>query len=131
MERTLTVFWRHTGDQHEPCFSCTDTKRSFLGLLDYLRPVFRDEGITLVFTEETVSSDKGGEENAVELNGISLSSLLSRVSLGEEYCHASKCMPSRDLYRATPGSGGIVCGEAPELFFRKAILLALEGEVRE
>lgn len=131
MERTLTVLWRHTGDQDEPCFSCTDTKRSFLGLLEYLRPVFCHEGITLVFTEETVSSDKVGEENYVELNGMPLSTLLSRVSDGEEYCHASKCMPSRELYRVSPGPDGIVCGEAPELFFRKAILLALEGEFLE
>jgi len=128
MERTLTVIWRHTGDQHEPCFSCTDTKRSFLGLLEHLRPVFYDEGITLAFTDEIVSSEKGGEENCVELNGMPLFSLLSRVSDGEEYCHASKCMPSRNLYRVTSGPDGIVCGEAPELFFRKAILLALEGE---
>jgi len=128
MERTLKVIWRHTGDQHEPCFSCTDTGKSFLGLLEYLRPVFREEDITLAYTEEIVQPDKGMRVNTLELNGISLSLLLSRAAEGEKYCHASKCMPSRDLYRATPGPGGIVCEEAPELFFRKAILLALEGE---
>jgi hypothetical protein len=128
MERTLSVLWRHSGDQHEPCLFCTDTKRSFLALLEELRPVFRDEGITLAFTEETVSPDKGVAVNTVELNGISLSLLLSRAAEGEEYCHASKCMPVRNLFRQVPESGGIICGEAPEILFRKAILLALEGE---
>ena len=128
MERTLTVLWRHSGDQHEPCLLCSDTKRSFFALLEDLLPVFRDEGITLAFTEETVSPGKGIRVNAVELNGISLSLLLSRAAEGEEYCHASKCMPVRNLFRQIPESGGIVCGEAPEILFRKAILLALEGE---
>jgi hypothetical protein len=128
MERTLTVLWRHSGDQHEPCFFCTDTKRSFLALLEDLLPVFRDEGITLAFTEETVSPGEGIRVNTVELNGISLSLLLSSAAEGEEYCHASKCMPVRNLFRQIPESGGIVCGEAPEILFRKAILLALEGE---
>jgi len=131
MERTLTVFWRHSVDQHEPCLFCTDTKRSFFALLEDLLPVFREEGITLAFTEETVPPDKGMRVNTVELNGISLSLLLSRAGEGEEYCHASKCMPERHLFRQVPEPGGIVCGEAPEILFRKAILLALEGEVIE
>jgi hypothetical protein len=131
MERTLTVFWRHSVDQHEPCLFCADTKRSFFALLEDLLPVFREEGITLAFKEETVPADKGMRVNTVELNGISLSLLLSCTAEGEEYCHASKCMPVRHLFRQVPGPGGIVCGEAPEILFRKAILLALEGEVIE
>jgi hypothetical protein len=131
MERTLTVLWRHSGDQHEPCLFCTDTKRSFFALLDDLRPVFREEGITLAYTEEIVQPDKGMRVNTLELNGISLYLLLSRAGEGEEYCHASKCMPVRNLFRQVPEPGGIICGEAPEILFRKAILLALEGEVIE
>jgi len=129
VERTLTVLWRHSGDQHEPSFFCTDTRRSFFALLEELIPVFRDEGIILAFKEETVSPDIGRRVNTVDLNGISLSLLLSRAAEGEEYCHASKCMPVRDLFHQVPGPGGIVCGEAPEILFRKAILLSLEGEM--
>jgi hypothetical protein len=128
MEKMLTVLWKHSSDQVEPCLICTDTRRSFLELLKELLPVFRAEGITFTFREETISPGKGMKVNTVELNGTSLSLLLSRVAEGEEYCHASKCMPITNLYRQIPGPDGILCGEAPEILFRKAILLALEGE---
>ncbi|MCE5299240.1 MAG: DUF2703 domain-containing protein [Methanoregulaceae archaeon] len=131
MERTLTVLWKHSGDQAEPCLFCTDTRKSFTGLLEELLPAFREEGIELVFEDETVSPGKGMKVNAVELNGISLSLLLSRAAEGEEYCHASKCMPIQNLVRQIPGPDGILCGEAPEILFRKAILIALEGDIIE
>ena len=131
MERTLTVLWKHSGDQAEPCLFCTDTRKSFMELLEELLPAFREEGIELVFEDETVSPGKGMKVNTVELNGISLYLLLSRAADGEEYCHASKCMPIRNMFRQIPGPDGILCGEAPEILFRKAILLALEGEIIE
>lgn len=131
MERTLTVIWKHSIDQAEPCLICTDTRKSFMGLLKELLPVFRQEGIEFTFQEETVPPGKGSKVNAVELNGISLYLLLSRAAEGEEYCHASKCMPIRNLVRKIPGPDGILCGEAPEILFRKAILIALEGDITE
>ena len=100
-----------------------------MGLLKELLPVFSEEGIEFTFQEEKVQPGKGMKVNTIELNGISLSLLLSRAAEGEEYCHASKCMPIRDLFRQIPGPDGILCGEAPEILFRKAILLALEGDV--
>lgn len=129
MEKTLTVLWKHSGDQTEPCLFCTDTGRTFMGLLEELLPAFRDEEIDLSFREVVVSPGNGTKVNTVELNGISLLLLLSRAAEGEEYCHASKCLPIQSLYRLIPGPGGILCGEAPEILFRKAILLALEGAV--
>lgn len=125
------MLWKHSGDQAEPCLFCTDTRKSFTGLLEELLPAFREEGIELVFEDETVSPGKGMKVNAVELNGISLSLLLSRAAEGEEYCHASKCMPIQNLVRQIPGPDGILCGEAPEILFRKAILIALEGDIIE
>lgn len=129
MERKLIVLWKHSGDQAEPCLSCTDTRKSFMGLLEELLPAFREEGIEFTFQEETVPPGKGIKVNTVDLNGTSLYLLLSQAAEGEEYCHASKCMPIRNLYRLIPGPDGILCGEAPEILFRKAILLALEGDL--
>jgi hypothetical protein len=131
MERTLNVVWKHSDDQHEPCLFCTDTKKSFFSLLQELLPVFREERIEFIFKDEPVPPEKGIKVNTVELNGFSLFLLLSRAAEGEEYCRASKCMPIRNMYRLTPGPGGILCGEAPEILFRKAILLALEGDLIE
>ncbi len=131
MERKLIVLWKHSGDQAEPCLSCTDTRKSFMRLLEELLPAFREEGIELVFQEETVPPGRGLKVNSVELNGNSLYLLLSRAAEGEEFCHASRCMPIRNLFRMVQGQGGILCGEAPEILFRKAILLALEGNLIE
>ena len=129
MEKTLTILWNHSADQVEPCLFCTDTRKTFLKLLEVLLPVFRGEGIHFTFQEEMVSPKKGREVNDVRLNGISLSHLLSRAAEGEEYCQASQCMPIRNLYQIRPGPDGILCGEAPEILFRKAILLALEDQI--
>jgi hypothetical protein len=129
MERKLIVLWKHSGDQAEPCLSCTDTRKSFMGLLEELLPAFREEGIEFTFQEERVPAGKGTKVNTVDLNGTSLYLLLSQAAEGEEYCHASKCMPIRNLYRLIPDPDGILCGEAPEILFRKAILLALEGDL--
>lgn len=131
MERKLIVHWKHSGDQAEPCLSCTDTRKSFMGLLEELLPAFREEGIEFTFQEEKVPPGKGIKVNTVDLNGTSLYLLLSQAAEGEEYCHASKCMPIRNLYRLIPGPDGILCGEAPEILFRKAILIALEGDLIE
>jgi hypothetical protein len=128
MERTLTVLWKHSGDQPKPCLICTDTGRTFMGLLEELMPVFREEGIDLSFHDELVPPGNGTKVNTVEINGFSLHLLLSIAAEGEEYCHATKCMPGENLYRLILGPDGILCGEAPEILFRKAILLALEGE---
>jgi hypothetical protein len=98
-------------------------------LIQDLLPVFREEQIELIFKDEPIPPENGIKMNTVELNGISLYLLLSHAAEGEEYCHASKCMPIRNLYRLIPGPDGILCGEAPEILFRKAILLALESEI--
>lgn len=129
MDRTLTIHWRHSPDQPGPCLSCSDTKKTFMELLQELLPVFKDEEIQFVFHEETIPRGEGAKQNTVELNGIPLELLLLHAAEGEEYCHASKCLPIRNLYRQIPGPDGIICGEAPEILFRKAILLALEGEL--
>ena len=130
MKRTLSVTWRHTGDQETPCLRCSDTGRSFSDLLELLIPAFDSEGIVLEFMEELVPGDADLPENAVLLNGIPISPLLSYAARGEEYCHASRCRPPEHIHRRFPDESGVMCDEAPEILFRKAILLALDEEVR-
>ncbi|NYT07356.1 MAG: DUF2703 domain-containing protein [Methanomicrobiales archaeon] len=129
MKRTLSVVWRHTGDQQEPCLTCSDTGRTFSDLLALLIPAFDEEGIRLEFREEAVPGEGGLPENAVLLNGIPIGYLLSHAARGEEYCHASRCRPPEHIHRRFPDTSGVMCDEAPEILFRKAILLALDDEV--
>jgi len=130
MNRTLSVLWRHTGDQQAPCLTCSDTGRSFSELLELLIPAFDDEGIELDFRDELIPGDARIAENTVLLNGIPVSPLLSYAAQGEEYCHASRCRPPEHIHRLFPDESGVMCDEAPEILFRKAILLALDDEVR-
>jgi hypothetical protein len=130
MDRTLTVTWRHTPDQKEPCLTCSDTNRSFSELLEELIPAFQEEGISVRFSDEPVAIEAGRAENSVLLNDIPISPLLSHAAMGEEYCHASKCMPVPNIHRHYPGPGGISCDEATEILFRKAIVLSFDEDIR-
>jgi hypothetical protein len=128
MDRILEVTWRRTADQTEPCLTCSDTNASFSKLLEDLIPAFREDGISVRFNEQVVES--GVAENLVLLNGIPISLLLSHAAQGEEYCHASKCIPAQNIHRHYPGPGGVSCDEAPEILFRKAIVLSFDEDVR-
>jgi len=129
MDTILEVTWRHTPDQVSPCLTCSDTGRNFSELLEELLPAFREEGISVRFSDEKV--DPGGQpENLLLLNGIAISPLLSHAAQGEEYCQASKCAPPANFHRHYPGPGGVPCDEAPEILFRKAIVLSLDQDVR-
>jgi len=130
MKRTLSVLWRHTGDQQAPCLTCSDTGRSFSEMLELLIPAFDDEGIGLDYREELVPGDAALPENTVLLNDIPIGPLLSHAAKGEEYCHASRCRPPEHIHRRFPDASGVMCDEAPEILFRKAILLALDDEVQ-
>jgi len=130
MKRTLSILWRHTVDQEAPCITCSDTGRSFSELLELLIPAFDEEGINLDFREERIPGDAGISENTVLLNDIPIGPLLTYAAQGEEYCHASRCRPPEHIHRRFPNASGVMCDEAPEILFRKAILLALDDEVR-
>jgi hypothetical protein len=130
MKRTLSVLWRHTVDQEAPCITCSDTGRSFSDLLELLIPAFDEEGMDLDFRDELIPGDTGMPENTVLLNGIPIGPLLTYAAQGEEYCHASRCRPPGHIHRRFPDASGVMCDEAPEILFRKAILLALDDEVR-
>jgi hypothetical protein len=130
MDRILEVTWRHTPGLTDPCLTCSDTKQSFSELLEDLIPIFREEGISVRQSEEVVRGEDGPAESLVLLNGIPISSLLSHAAVGEEYCHASKCRPAQTIHRHYPGPGGIPCDEAPEILFRKAIVLSFDEDIK-
>jgi Domain of unknown function (DUF2703) len=129
MDTILEVTWRHTPDQPSPCVTCSDTGRNFQELLEELLPAFREEGISVRFSDEKVEPG-GPPENLLLLNGIAIGPLLSHAAQGEEYCQASKCMPPAHLHRLYTGQGGISCDEAPEILVRKAIVLSLDRDIR-
>ena len=129
MQRTLELVWRHSSGQTEPCILCTDTGKTLRELIEELLPVFDDEGIQLDFREEIVPPGTPVPINLLRANGVPFHALLSRAARGEEYCHASKCMPIHNLHRQVQSYDRVTCDEAPERIVRKALLLALEEGV--
>ena len=129
MQQTLELVWRHSAGQNEPCILCTDTGKTIRELLEELLPVFEEEGIRLDFREEIVPPGTPVPINLLRANGVPFHALLSRAAEGEEYCHASKCMPIRYLHRQVRSPDRVTCDEAPEMIVRKALLLALEEDV--
>ena len=130
MEKILEITWRHTPDQAKPCLQCSDTKKNFSELLQDLLPAFREEMISVRFRDELVDPGGQASESQVILNGIPISFLLSHAAQGEAFCHASKWMPPPHIHRHYAGPGGISCDEAPEIIFRKAIVLSFDDDIR-
>jgi hypothetical protein len=107
-----------------------DTGRSLPELLEVLLPVFSEEGIVLDFQEEEIPPGAGLPENILLFNGIPINTLLSYAAQGDEYCHASKCIPPEHIYRRFPNVSGVMCDEAPEILVRKAMVLALDEDIQ-
>jgi hypothetical protein len=119
----LVVTWEHSAGAPEPCYWAYDTVKPFSLLLKEIGPLMKEDGISIVH-EENVIREQG--RNRILLNGMVLEDLLAGVGAAQDYCRASRCMVTREEYRRVVRNDGTTCDEAPEIFFRKAILFALE-----
>lgn len=119
----LVVTWEHGVGAREPCYRAYDTAKPFSQVLEEISPLMNEDGISIVH-EENVVLEQG--RNRILLNGIVLEDLLAGVGAAQDYCRASRCMVTGEEYRHIIRSDGTPCDEAPEIFFRKAILFALE-----
>ncbi len=122
----LVVTWEHSAGATPPCYRAYDTDKSFSLLLEEIAPMMRMDGIAIA-NKETVVPEPG--RNRILLNGMVLEDLLSGVGAGQDYCRTSRCMTTGDTYRRVLRNDGTPCNEAPEIYFRKAILFALEEPV--
>lgn len=117
------VTWEHSEGASPPCYRAYDTDKFFTLLLEEIAPLMSGDGITIA-NKETVVTEPG--RNRILLNGMVLEDLLTGVGAAQDYCRTSRCMASGDTYRRVVRNDGTPCDEAPEIFFRKAILFALE-----
>jgi len=119
----LVVNWEHSSGSSPPCYRAYDTDKSFSLLLEEIAPLMSRDGITIANTE-TVVQEPG--RNRILLNGMVLEDLLTGVGDAQDYCRTSRCMATGEAYRHVVRKDGTPCDEAPEIYFRKAILFALE-----
>jgi len=94
--------------------------------MEEIAPLMSLDGIAIA-NKETVVPEPG--RNRILLNGMVLEDLLSGVGAAQDYCRASRCIATGATYRRVVRNDGTPCDEAPEIFFRKALLFALEEPV--
>jgi hypothetical protein len=119
----LVVTWEHSAGASPPCYRAYDTDKPFSLLLEEIAPLMSGDGISIA-NKEMVVPEPG--RNRILLNGMVLEDLLTGVGAAQDYCRTSRCMASGDEYRHVVRNDGTPCDEAPEIYFRKAILFALE-----
>jgi hypothetical protein len=119
----LVVTWEHSTGAQKPCYWAYDTAKPFSQLLEEISPLMNQDGISIE-NEETVVPEPG--RNRILLNGMVLEDLLAGVGAAQDYCQTSRCMITGDTFRHVVRKDGTPCDEAPEIYFRKAILFALE-----
>ena len=125
MKKELVVRYPVSGLPGCPCYRSNDTGKDFFTLLDELTPLLLSDGTIVTYDRFTPAKN---ENRAVCLNGTNLESLMEQAEQSQDYCHASRCMMHTGNRRLVVNADGAVCHEAPEIVFRKAILIALEEE---
>lgn len=120
MKDRLTICWRRIGEA--PCpYRTGDTGRTLPDLLEELVPILEENGVAVEVTVEPVDEDQG-----VRFNGVPLADLIGEAADAQRYCTG----PSRMEALGRPEIGcdaAVRYGHtAPEIIFRKAVLLALE-----
>jgi hypothetical protein len=106
----------------------SDTGRTFQEILALVSPLLEADGITVSYEDVTLPPGASPGDEGVFLNGRPLSLLLSGADVAQFICHASRCQPYEgNVTPAVTGTGSI-CLQAPEILFRKAFLMAIEGD---
>jgi len=126
MSRTLTVTRTPRTGEPRPCAVCSDSGLSFLELLSSVKPVLERDGIAVITGSTPDVQDASTDDTGFMLNGRPLEDLLRECDRAQFICHSSRCqafVPAVEIVRDEQGAR---CIRAPEMLFRKAILLSLE-----
>jgi hypothetical protein len=124
MKRTLLIEWMHARGNAGTCIRSADTAKTLQQLIDEVRPLLERDG----FSVQVNHLDLAGEHtrDIVLLNGLLLETLIAMAGSGQTYCRSTKCMQVPEDYPRFVTTSEGICMEAPEILFRKAVLLALE-----
>jgi hypothetical protein len=126
MKKELFIEWKHGKSSRVTCIICSDTGKTLQTLLQEIVPVLERDGIRV----RIVDTDLPGadSEDTILLNGIPIEDLINKAGSGQNYCRSTKCMMMQEEYPHISETDQEIRKEAPEILFRKAMLLALEEE---
>ena len=121
---TLVVEWRHIGrDIENTCERCDETGKAVRDVVDQIRAVLEDVGITVRFVENVLPSDAIAESNSILFNGVRLESLVEGMEVTSTPCTSSACITGQDgaECRAIEYNGERYDSIPPELIARAAL----------
>ncbi|MDD4255490.1 MAG: hypothetical protein PHP59_08965 [Methanofollis sp.] len=118
-EMFVVLWWRRTGT--ECPYRTADTGLTLAELLIELIPVLEENGVAV-----EVRVEEAGEGSGVFFNGVPLDDLLAEAAGAERYCAGPSRMEELGNPALTFDPNAPVGRVLPEIFFRKAVLLALE-----
>jgi hypothetical protein len=124
MKKTLLIEWKHARGNAETCIRSADTGKTFPQIIDEIRPLLEGDGISVQVNRLDLSGEQ--TRDIVLLNSIPLEDLIAMAGSGQTYCRSTKCMQVGEDYPRFIATSEGICMEAPEILFRKAVLLALE-----
>jgi hypothetical protein len=126
MRKELLIEWKHGRGKRVTCIICTDTGKTLQTLLQEIIPVLEQDGIRVRIVDTDLSGDDS--EDTILLNGTPLEELINKAGSGQNYCRSTKCMMMQQEYPRISETDQAIREEAPEILFRKAMLLALEED---
>ena len=121
---TLVVEWRHIGrDIENTCERCGETGKAVRDVVDQIRAVLEDVGITVRFVENVLPSDAIAESNSILFNGVRLESLVEGMEVTSTPCTSCACITGQDgaECRAIEYNGERYESIPPELIARAAL----------
>jgi len=121
---TLVVEWRHIGsDVENTCERCGQTGRAVMDVVEQMRPILEEEGITVRFVETVLPDEAIAESNSILFNSVPLEDLIEGMEVTSTPCCSCACITGRDDVecRAVEYGGERYESIPPELIARAAL----------
>jgi uncharacterized metal-binding protein len=121
---TLVVEWRHIGrDIENTCERCGETGKAVMDVIEEIRPILEEEGITVRFVETVLENEAIAESNSILFNGVRLEELIEGMEVTSTPCTSCACITGQDdaECRAVEYDGKRYESIPPELIARAAL----------
>jgi hypothetical protein len=127
LHREIVVEWKHIGkDVENTCERCGETGRAVLDVIERIRPILEEEGITVRLIETVLDNEAIRESNSILFNGVLLEDLIEGLAVISTPCCSCACITGQDDVecRAVEYGGERYESIPPDLIAR-AVLKAL------
>ena len=121
---TLVVEWRHIGrDIENTCERCGETGKAVMDVIEQIRPILEEEGITVRVVETVLENEAIAESNSILFNGVRLENLIEGMEITSTPCTSCACITGQDNAecRAIEYDGKRYESIPPELIARAAL----------